>query len=75
MDEYTAEAFANRDEPVPVLTVPDDRSASSDTEQASSKRTRVKSKLSSSHLKEKLHEAGHRSNDTGASLQDRLLSK
>ncbi|KAL8828537.1 MAG: hypothetical protein Q9191_002528 [Dirinaria sp. TL-2023a] len=76
MEEYTAEAFVNRDEPVPVLTIPIEdtpSTASSDTEHAS-KRTRLRNKLSSSHLKEKLHDASN-PHESGTSLQDRLFSK
>ena len=77
MDEYTADAFVNREEPVPTIAVsrdPDLSTASSDeNEHARSKRERLKEKLSSSSLKEKLHDIGKQ--ESGASLQDRLFSK
>lgn len=76
MDDYTAEAIVNRDEPVPILTIPNEdtpSTASSDAEHAS-KRSRLKNKLSSSHLKEKIQDAGYY-HESGASLQDRLFSK
>lgn len=76
MDEYTADAFVNRDEPVPLIAVSGDHdlsSASSDHEHSESKRERLKSKLSSSKLKDNMHDVGKREN--GASLQDRLFSK
>ncbi|KAL8791523.1 MAG: hypothetical protein Q9195_005851 [Heterodermia aff. obscurata] len=76
MDEYTADAFVNREEPVPTIAVsrdPDLSTASSDeNEHAKSKRERLKEKLSSSALKEKLHDVGNQ--ESGASLQDRLFS-
>lgn len=77
MDEYTADAFVNRDEPVPILTIPNDEVASatsSDNEHAESKRSRLKKELSGSKLKEKLHDAGKR-HESGNSLQDRLFTK
>lgn len=76
MDEYTADAFVNRNEPVPTLTVPteDLDGASSDGEHAGSKRSRLKKNLSGSKLKEKLHDAG-KHHESGGSLQDRLFTK
>ena len=78
MDEYTADAFANRDESVPAIAVSgslDLSGASSDSnnEHSESKRERLKNKLSGSRAKENVHDAGRR--DTGTSLQDRLFSK
>ena len=68
MDEYTADAFVNRGEPVPTIAVsrdPDHSTASSDeNEHARSKRER---------LKEKLHNVSNQ--ESGTSLQDRLFSK
>ena len=77
MNEYTADAFVNRDAPVPVLTLPQDKepsATSSDDEHADSKRFILKEKLSGSKLKEKLHDAGKR-HEIGNSLHDRLFSK
>ena len=72
MDEFTADAFVNREEPVPLIAVSgqsDLSEASSDNEHSGSKRERLKEKLSSSRLREKMHD------DSGTSLQDRLFSK
>ena len=77
MDEYTAEAFVNREEPVPVLTIPSleaPSAASSANDHADSKRSRLHKKLSGSKLGEKLHDAG-KHHESGNSLQDRLFSK
>ena len=77
MNEYTGDAFVNRDEPLPVLTLPRDKetsATSSDDEHVDSKRSILKEKLSGSKLKEKLHDAGKR-HESGNSLQDRLFSK
>ena len=77
MDEYTADAFANRDEPVPAIAVSgglDLGDGSSDNnDHSDSKRERLKKQLSGSRLKEKMHDVGK--HESGASLQDRLFSK
>ena len=76
MDDYTAEAFSNRDEPIPVIGVPGNDALSSDTE---GKRDKLKKSLSPSHLKDKIRDAGNSSSsngsDPGHSLQDRLFAK
>lgn len=72
MDECTAEAFVNRDEPVPQLTVPGSDGTSSD---ADSKLNRLKGVISGSRLKEKIHDASASRSDSGHSLQDRLFTK
>ena len=76
MDEYTADAFVNREEPVPVIAVsvdPDLSGVSSDKEHSESKRERLKGKLSNSRLGEKMQDVTKQ--DSGASLQDRLFNK
>ena len=74
MDEYTADAFVNREEPVPVFPVLGSDTPSSDPK---GKRDRLKESLTSSKdkLKEKLHETGSGSKEYGYSLQDRLFAK
>ena len=82
MDEYTADAFVNRDEPIPVITlsrdnVPpkDNRLPSSDPE-SQRKRDKFKQNLSATKLKDRIHDAATGSkNESGASLQDRLFTK
>lgn len=76
MDEYTADAFVNREDAVPVIAVssdPDLSIASSDNEHSTSKRDKLKSKLSNSRLGEKMHDLSKQ--ESGASLQDRLFNK
>jgi hypothetical protein len=80
MDEYTADAFANRDEPVPLISVQGD-DVESGGEKAS-RRTRIKGSLSPSRLKAKGQELvaaqleEHESSTPGKlSLQDRLFAK
>lgn len=74
MEEYTADAFVNREEPVPVIAVSGSDSPSSDPK---GKRERLKESLGGSKdkLKEKLQDAGSGSKDYGYSLQDRLFAK
>ncbi|KAI4137494.1 MAG: hypothetical protein L6R39_007253 [Caloplaca ligustica] len=72
MDEYTVDSFANRDEPVPIVSFTGTASPSPDPE---SKRSRLKESLSSSKLKEKIQDGAHSRSETGFSLQDRLLTK
>ena len=75
MDDYTPDAFVNREEPIPVIAVLGSDSPSSDPK---GKRERLKESLSGSKekLKEKLHDtAGSGSKEYGYSLQDRLFAK
>ena len=85
MDEYTAEAFANRDEPIPVIAFPgSEGGSSSDTPPAASKSaSKLRTSLSPSRLKEKLPDVAFSSASNGEagnapaspSLQDRLFAK
>jgi hypothetical protein len=77
MDEYTTDAFANRDEPIPlfIVTASDDGSAS-EAERAS-KRDRLKQ--SASRIKAIAQDLGaeqaQRLQNSSTSLQDRLFAK
>lgn len=78
MDEFKADAFVNRDEPIPLIAIP----GTSDTPSSDAtkrKRERLKDTLSGSkeRLKDKfnMHDAGSGSKDSGYSLQDRLFTK
>jgi hypothetical protein len=81
MDEYTADAFANRDEPVPLLVVPNsdiDTSASDAESVAStaSRSSRLKRSVSPSHLKEKAQDRrAEQAEGAKLSIQDRLFTK
>ena len=74
MDEFTADAFVNRDEPIPVIAVSGNETPSSD---GKGKRERLKESLSGTNakLKDKLQDAGSGSKEYGYSLQDRLFTK
>ena len=80
MDEYTADAFVNRDEPVPLISVRGDDVESG--EEKASPREKIKRSVSPSRLKTKGQEVvaaqleEHEPSTPGKlSLQDRLFSK
>ena len=82
MDEYTADAFANRDEPIPLISVTaDDLVGSSSEADTPGKRARLKKTLSGSRLRDKArpHAAAQveklDSSPGSASIQDRLFAK
>lgn len=82
MDEYTAEAFANRDEPIPLISVTaEDLIDSASEADTPGKRARLKETLSKNRLKEKARFHGASQLDkldssTGyVSIQDRLFAK
>ena len=74
MDEFTADAFVNREEPIPVIAFAGTDAPSSEPK---GKRERLNDTLkgTSSKLKDKLHEHGAGSKEYGQSLQDRLFTK
>jgi hypothetical protein len=72
MDEYTADAFTNRDEAIPVLTITTSDGGSSETE---GKHDKIKKSLSASHLQEKLQDISSNKAESGLSLQDRFFAK
>ncbi|KAJ9651573.1 Peroxisome size and maintenance regulator [Neophaeococcomyces mojaviensis] len=82
MDEFTADAFANRDEPLPLLTVTHDDVDLSSEGTDSSRRSRLRRKVSRSRLQGKAQEIHAANAQKGAAsptgrpgLQDRLFNK
>ena len=83
MDEYTADAFANRDEPLLTVTYDDADADSSDTSSSRvSRGSRFKRSLSASRLRGKAQELHAVTSDKAASsltgkpsIQDRLFNK
>lgn len=75
MDEFTADAFANRDEPIPVVTLSASDDHASDVDEHSSRRHRIKKVLSSSKLRDKLYDMGENNLGPSLSLQDRLFAR
>ena len=76
MDEFTADAFVNRDDPIPLFVV--DPADSSDVESTSTTdraRKRDRFRRKSQDIRENLRKAQNKSSDGGSSMQDRLLEK
>lgn len=82
MDEYTADAWVNRDEPIPVISITrdnvptnDNRVLSSDPERQRKRDTFTRN-LSAAYLKDRIHDvATGGKSESGASLQDRLFTR
>lgn len=70
MDEFTAEAFTNCEEPVQTIEVSDDEEKPSHSEEHKSRLKKAGSKL-----KGKFHNVVGSKNGSGNSLQDRLFTK
>lgn len=74
MDEFTAEAFVNRDDSVPLLIV--DSADTSDMDSISDReRKRDKLRKKSQDLRDNLRKAQNKQSEGGISMQDRLLEK
>jgi len=72
MDEYTADALVNRDDPIPAINLSGSDAQSSDS---GSKRQKIKDSLSASKLKDKLQNVASSKSEPGHSLQDQLFAK
>jgi len=74
MDEFTADALVNRDEPIPVviLDAADDVSVSEE-EEYDGERDRLRKPAA--NMKENVRKVQRRTAETGSSMQDRLLEK
>lgn len=82
MDEFTADTFANRDEPLPRLTVSYDDVDTDSDDVSTSKRSRIRRTLSKTRLQEKAKELHAITSDKSTAsatskpgLQDRLFNK
>ena len=78
MDEYTADAFANRDEPIPLLTVTASDGGSASETQNIGKRDKIKK--SAARMKEIAQDLGvehvqRLQSSKSPSFQDRLFAK
>lgn len=70
MDEFTAEAFTNREEPVQTIDVPDNDEKPSHSEEQKGKLRKAGSKL-----RGKLNDVVAGKNGSRNSIQDRLFTK
>lgn len=81
MDEFTADAFANRDETVALVNASYDdvEDTSSDAETTSSRSQKLKRSLSPSGLRERVKELHDEKTQSSSgermSIQDRLFTK
>lgn len=79
MDEFTANAFANRDDPIPVIRFDSTDDLNDDAEDANgvSKKEGARERLRRHKLdlKENLKKAHSKASETSATVQDRLLEK
>jgi hypothetical protein len=71
MDEVIADAFVNRDEPIPVVVL-DHNLSEEDESDGPLDRKRDRLKKHTSNMKENIRK---KTTETGSSLQDRLLDK
>ncbi|KAG8526792.1 uncharacterized protein KY384_008221 [Bacidia gigantensis] len=76
MDEFTADAFVNRDEPIPTISLPGNDAPSATSHDHKGKRERLK-ESTASKLKDKIADPGsqHEKKKYGFSLSDRLFTK
>lgn len=82
MDDEKADVFANRDEPVPLLTVTNsDEDASTSEAEVDGKKEKLRNKLSVSRMKEKMQDMSSaqeeklEASQPSPSLHDRLFAK
>jgi hypothetical protein len=77
MDEFTADAFVNRDEPIPVAVfAPADNQSDEDYDDGTQpERKRDRLRRHAANIKETVQKAQGKASETGSSMQDRLLEK
>lgn len=75
MNEYTADAFVNRDDPIPVITFDrnDEQSDENDSNAEDGQRHRLLSKTK--FFKGKVQQSKEKASDGRRSMQDRLMEK
>jgi hypothetical protein len=75
MDEFTVDAFVNRDDPIPVISFDMNDDLSDEAEPATPERKRDKLLQHGKNLKDNFRNAQGKPFETGSSMQDRLLEK
>ena len=79
MDEFTVDAFVNRDDPVPVVALDQHGDFSGDeegdAESRSGTRRKLRDHLSKSNMTDRFRKATGKPAEPGRSMQDRLLEK
>lgn len=79
MDEFTVDAFVNRDDPIPVIRLDPTNNLSDDIDDTNEvphkEGTRERFRRHRSELKENMKKAQSKASETSATVQDRLLEK
>jgi hypothetical protein len=75
MDEFTVDAFVNRDEPIPVVVLDPQDDASEEADASSDERRGGRLRQHGRNIKENIKKAQEKASDRGSSMQDRLLEK
>jgi hypothetical protein len=77
MDEFTVDAFVNRDDPIPVISFDINNDLSDESEPLPSSPERKRDKLlqHGKNLKDNFKGVQGKASETGSSMQDRLLEK
>jgi hypothetical protein len=76
MDEFTVDAFVNRDDPIPVISFDPVEDLSDEVEDppAATERDRKRDRLKK-HVKDNIQKARGKAAETGTGMQDRLMEK
>jgi hypothetical protein len=75
MDEFTVDAFVDRDEPIPVVVLDPADDLSADDSPFERERKRDRLKQHGRNIKENLRKVHGKAAETGSGMQDRLLEK
>ena len=81
MEEVTADAFVNRDEPIPVIVfdsaedISDEAAWSSADGRTTSSRKRDRLKMHASNVRDNVKKAQGKASEAGSGIQDRLLER
>jgi len=73
MEDFSADSFANRDEPLPVIAMDHDLSDEAGSDGQHHKKDRFRGY--SSNVRESIKKASGKGSEAGSSIQDRLLEK
>lgn len=77
MDEFTVDAFVNRDEPIPVISFDPAEDLSDEEYNDGTQPERKRDRLwrHAANMKENVRKVQGKTAETGSSMQDRLLEK
>lgn len=75
MDEFAMDAFANRDDPIPVLSFDPQNDLSDEGPPSDTERTRDRLMRHGKNLKENMRKVTGKGAEAGTSMQDRILEK